>query len=154
MERNRQRQASSGGSGPAAGITLKGWPAIIALVVLVGFYALTFVVSRRALDDEALAPIRLQLQGEYTTALLPGVDPQNPDPEAVERLTALQRIEFASVSVRGFGSDVIVRVEPRVDGQPPPDGRDVRYFRMSYSALTGWRLRRQSTAWRYYTRVF
>ena len=118
MERNRQRRASSGGSGPAAGITLKGGPAIIALVVLVGFYALTFVVSRRALDDEALAPIRLQLQGEYTTALLPGVDPQNPDPEAVERLTALQRIEFASVSVRGFGSDVIVRVEPRVDGQP------------------------------------
>lgn len=109
---------------------------------------------RRALDDEALAPIRQQLQGETTAALLPGVDPQNPDPTAVDRLTALQRIEFASVSVRGFGSEVIVRVEPRVDGEPPPDGRRTRYYRMTYSTLTGWRLRHESTAWRYYTRRF
>jgi hypothetical protein len=142
------------GRGPSAGITLRGWPAVIALVVIVGLYGLTFVVSRRALDEEGLTPIRQQLIGEYTAALLPDVDPQDPDPAAVERLTALERIEFASVSVRGFGSDVIVRVEPRVDGEPPPDGRSARYFRMSYSSLTGWRMRGQTTAWRYYTRVF
>jgi hypothetical protein len=140
--------------GPSAGITLRGWPAVIALVAIGGLYGLTFVVSRRALDDKGLAPIRHQLQGEYTTALLPGVDPQNPDPAAIEKLTALEHIEFASVSVRGFGSTVIVRLEPRVDGAPPPDGKDVRYFQMSYSSLTGWRLDHQSTAWRYYTRLF
>jgi hypothetical protein len=117
-----QRRGSFGGSRPSAGITLRGWPAVLALVVVVGLYGLTFVVSRRALDDEALAPIRHQLQGEYTSTLLPGVDPRHPDPAAVGRLTALERIEFASVSVRGFGSDVIVRVEPRVDGEPPPMG--------------------------------
>jgi hypothetical protein len=142
------------GKGPSAGITLRGWPAVVALVIVAGLYGLTFVVSRRALDDKALEQIRHQLRGEYTAALLPGVDPSHPDPDAVARLTALERIEFASVSVRGFGNDVIVRVEPRVDGEPPPDGRDVRYYRMSHSALTGWRVRHQSTAWRYYTRVF
>jgi len=142
------------GRGSSAGITLRGWPAVIALVVIVGLYGLTFVVSRRALGDDGLTPIRHQLQGEYAAVLLPGVDPQNPDPAAVERLTALEHIEFASVSVRGFGSDVIVRVEPRVDGAPPPDGRDARYFEMTYSSLTGWRLEHQTTAWRYYTRLF
>jgi hypothetical protein len=89
------------GKGPSAGITLRGWPAVVALVIVAGLYGLTFVVSRRALDDKALAPIRRQLQGEYTAALLPGVDPSHPDPDAVARLTALERIEFASVSVRG-----------------------------------------------------
>jgi hypothetical protein len=142
------------GKGPSAGITLRGWPAVVALVIVAGLYGATFVVGRRALDDKVLEQIRHQLRGEYTTALLPGVDPRHPDPEAVAKLTALERIKFASVSVRGFGSNVIVRVEPRVDGEPPPDGRDVRYYRMSYSALTGWRVRHQSTAWRYYTRVF
>jgi hypothetical protein len=147
-------RASGGRSGPGATLALRGWPAVIALVVVVGLYGLTFVISRRALDDRALAPIRHQLQGEYTAALLPGVDTQNPDPAAVDRLTALDHIDFASVSVRGFGSDVIVRVEPRVDGAPPPDGRDVRYYRMSYSTLTGWRLRHETTALRYYTRLY
>jgi hypothetical protein len=144
----------NGRRGPSAGITLRGWPAVIALVVVAGLYGVTFLVSRRALDDKALDPIRRQLEGEYTAVLLPGVDPRDPDPDALARLTALERIEFASVSVRGFGSDIIVRVEPRVEGEPPPDGRDVRYYRMSYSTLNGWRVRRQSTAWRYYSRVF
>ncbi len=140
--------------GRAGGVTLTGWPAVVVLVVAVGVYGLTFLVSRKALDDEALAPIKLQLQGEYASALLPAVDPAAPDPEAVERITELDRLELTSVSARGSGEDVVVRVEPRVSGQVPPDGKEVRYYRMSYSALTGWRVRHETTAFRYYTRLF
>jgi hypothetical protein len=136
------------------GITLTGWPAVIAIVVVVVFYGLTFVISRQSLDDEALAPIRLQLQGEYTSAVLPELDPNDPAPEVVDRLTEMDQIEFASVSARGSGDNVIVRVKPLVNGQPPPDGRDVRYYRMSWSNLTGWRMRHESTAFRYYTTLF
>ena len=96
-------------------------------MLAVGLYGLTFVIGRKTLDDDALAPIRQQLQGEYTLSLLPGVDPQQPDPAGVDRLLALDGITFATVSARGSGDDVIVRLEPRVDGQPPPDGRSVRY---------------------------
>jgi hypothetical protein len=46
------------------------------------------------------------------------------------------------------------RVEPRADGQVPPDGREVRYFRMSHSTLIGWRVRHETTAFRYYTTLF
>jgi hypothetical protein len=136
------------------GITLRGWPAVIVIAMVVVLYGLTFVVSRSSLDDEALSPIRLQLQGEYTSAVLPELDPNDPDPEVVERLTELDQIEFASVSARGSGEKVIVRVEPLVNGQPPPDGRDVRYYQMSWSSLTGWRMRRETTAFSYYTTLF
>ena len=136
------------------GIKLTGWPGLIAAVVVLAAYGLTFVVSRNALDDEALAHIRLQLQGEYTATLLPDVDPKDPDPKAVDRLLEVDEIQFASVSARGSGDKVIVRLEPRVNGRPPPDGRDVRCFRMSYSTLTGWRVRHESTAFRYYTTLF
>jgi len=140
--------------GKAGSLTLTGWPAVGVLILVGAVYGLTFVVSRKALDDEALAPIRLQLQGEYTSTLLPTLDPAAPDPEAVERITDLDRLELTSVSARGSGEDVVVRVEPRVNGQVPPDGREVRYYRMSYSALTGWRVRHETTAFRYYTKLF
>jgi hypothetical protein len=140
--------------GKAGGVTLTGWPAVIVIILAVGIYGLTFVVSRRALDDEALAPIKLQLQGEYASALLPGVDPAAPDPEAVKRITELEQLELTSVSARGSGEDVVVRVEPRVNGQIPPDGKEVRYYRMSYSTLTGWRVRHETTAFSYYTKLF
>ena len=140
--------------GKAGSVTLTGWPAVVVLVLAVGLYGLTFLVSRKTLDDEALAPIRLQLQGEYTSALLPALDPASPDPEAVERITELDQLELTSVSARGSGEDVVVRVEPRVNGQVPPDGREVRYYRMSYSALTGWRVRHETTAFGYYTKLF
>lgn len=140
--------------GKAGSVTLTGWPAVIVLVLAVGVYGLTFLVSRKTLDDEALAPIRLQLQGEYASALLPALDPAAPDPEAVERITDLEQLELTSVSARGSGEDVVVRVEPRVNGQVPPDGREVRYYRMSYSALTGWRVRHETTAFGYYTKLF
>jgi hypothetical protein len=140
--------------GKAGGVTLTGWPAVIVIVLALGIYGLTFVVSREALDDEALAPIRLQLQGEYALKLLPDVDPATPDPGAVERITELDRLELTSVSARGSGEDVVVRVEPRVNGQVPPDGREVRYYRMSYSTLTGWRVQHETTAFSYYTKLF
>jgi hypothetical protein len=138
----------------AGSITLTGWPALIVIVLALGVYGMTFVMGRSTHDDEALAPIRLQLQGEYTAMLLSDAEAVAPDAEAVERLLALDQIEFTSVSARGSGENVIVRVEPRVDGQPPPDGRDVRYYRMSYSTVTGWRVRHESRAFRYYTTLF
>jgi hypothetical protein len=140
--------------GKAGGVTLTGWPAVVVIILAVGIYGLTFVVSRKSLDDEALAPIELQLRGEYTSALLPAVDPAAPDPEAVERLKDLDELELVSVSARGSGEDVVVRVEPRIHGQVPPDGKEVRYYRMSYSTLTGWRVRHETTAFSYYTKLF
>jgi hypothetical protein len=140
--------------GRAGGVTLTGWPAVVAIILAVGIYGLAFVASRKALDDEALAPIRLQLQGEYASALLPAVNPAAPDSEAVARLTELDQLELVSVSARGSGEDVVVRVEPRINGRVPPDGKEVRYYRMSYSTLTGWRMRYETTAFSYYTRLF
>jgi hypothetical protein len=135
-------------------IKLTGKPAIAVAVLAVLAFGFQLVASRKALDDEALAPIKLQLQGEYTSKLLPTIDPDDPDPDAVQKLLELDSIELGSVSVRGSGEDVVVRVEPRVRGALPPDGKGVRYFRMSYSSMTGWRVRTETTAFSYYTKLF
>ncbi|NIR45530.1 MAG: hypothetical protein GWN99_04060, partial [Gemmatimonadetes bacterium] len=42
-------------------------------------------------------------------------------------------IEFTSISARGRGDDIVVKVEVQVAGEEPPDGERVRYFKMSHS---------------------
>jgi len=47
-----------------------------------------------------------------------------------------------------------VKVEVQVAGKDPPDGRRVRYFRMSHSTVTGWRVRWEASAFSYYLKLF
>jgi len=58
------------------------------------------------------------------------------------------------VEVRGRGDDIVVKVEVQVAGKDPPDGRRVRYFRMSHSSVTGWRMRYETSALSYYLKMF
>lgn len=48
---------------------------------------------------------------------------------------------------------MVVRVEVLIDGEPPRDDA-VRYYRMSYSAVTGWRTRHEVHAWTFYTKLW
>jgi hypothetical protein len=66
----------------------------------------------------------------------------------------LSQISFASLKARGHGDDVIVRAEIQIGDQDPPDGRRVRYFRMSHSLLTGWRVEAETSALAYYLMLF
>jgi hypothetical protein len=54
------------------------------------------------------------------------------------------------MKARGTPDDLVVRVKIRVDGGRPPDGREVRYFRMRHSTITGWRMERETGALAYY----
>ena len=106
-------------------IQLKGWKAIAALAVIAAIFGGKFLMERRTLGLEV-----------------------------AEELLGLARIELPSIQARGRGDDVVVRVEIRVDGKEPPEGESVRYYRMSHSALTGWRVRRETTALSYYLKLF
>lgn len=49
---------------------------------------------------------------------------------------------------------MVVRAEFLVDDRPPAEGENVRYYRMSYTTITGWRMKQPTTALAYYLKVF
>lgn len=139
-------------------VELKGWKAIAALVVVIAVLAGKFLAERSTLESEAADELKLWLRGEYVSRGLHGVDTSQMSEEELqakgEELLALNEVEFASIAARGRGDDVVVKVEIRVSGEEPPDGKPVRYFRMSHSTLTGWRVRHETTALSYYLKLF
>ncbi len=139
-------------------IELKGWSAVLAIVVITVAVVGKSMLERSTLESGAAELIRLQLRGEYSARELAGVDVSKLSEAemeaAAEELLALNSIALTSVSARGGGDDVIVKVEIQVAGGDPPDGKRVRYFRMSHGAVTGWRVERETTALSYYFKLF
>lgn len=125
---------------------LKGGPAVLVLAALIAFGAWRVYAARVALDTDARERIEEQLEARYLRGALADVGGGIPNGEQVEALLRSGRVEIQSLSARGTPGDVVVRVEATVDGQPPPDGEPVTYWRMSYSTVAGWRVERATTA--------
>ena len=69
-------------------------------------------------------------------------------PEVVQR-----DVEFTSIAAHGrMGAPaILVRAEFTVDGGPPPDGRSVRYFRVTRKFMEdGWMVVGESNSYLYY----
>jgi len=113
-------------------IKLKGKTAAIALPVIVvlvvgwGYYNLN---RMRGASDQ----LKERFQTEFEMEQIRNV--------GVENALEAPKIEITDVGIRGGLSKrgAIVRVEFTLDGKPPVGGDGVRYYRMRYSSLTGWR---------------
>jgi hypothetical protein len=139
-------------------LELKGWKAIAALTLIIVILVATFRAERSTLESEAADELKVWIRSEYLARGLHGVDPGQLTEEELqakgEELLSLSEVQFTSISARGRGDDIVVKVEIRVSGEEPPDGKPVRYFRMSHSTVTGWRVRRETTALSYYLKLF
>lgn len=139
-------------------IELKGWKAIAALAVIVAVIAGTFLAERSTLESEAADELKVWIRSEYLARGMHGIDSGQMTEEELqakgEELLSLNEVQFTSINARGRGDDIVVKVEIRVAGEEPPDGEPVRYFRMSHSTVTGWRVRRETTALSYYLKLF
>jgi len=133
-------------------IRLRGWAAVLLILTVGGFFAFRTLVAHAELPGEAADALRLHLAGVYASKTLD--DESSNLAEKAARLLDLRDIEFVSIRGRGTPDDMIVRAEIRVGGKTPPDGREVRYFRMERSSLTGWHHRGDATALSYYLRAF
>lgn len=131
---------------------LTGIKAVIALLVVVGFAGFRFYSAVSSIETAAAEELTFWLRGEYAGKYL--ADDPAADEAMAQRLLALEDISLPEMSARGTPDDLIVRVRIDVDGAPPPFGDEVRYFRMEYSQLTKWRLRRETTKWSYYLKLF
>jgi len=140
-------------------IQLKGWPAVAVGAVAVLLLAFKVFLVHDTLGPEQLEEVRLALQARYSGARLDDLRTAmegGSDAEAARVATeiqAMQKIEFVSIKARGTGP-VIARLEIEVDGGDPPDGQRVRYYLLEHSTLAGWRVKRESSAWSYYTKLF
>ena len=133
-------------------ITLRGWKALIPLVAFVAWIAFNYQRVHATLDTKAMESLRPWIVGHYTSAAMADTNGKSFDQMTGEEREAYSRkianagkVEIKSIQARGTGNNVICRVEVLVDGKPPPDGKSVRYFRMSYSNLIGWTYRYETS---------
>lgn len=129
---------------------------IFIFFILFGLYR-SFLVQT-TLPNEGQAYLKRWIAGAYTSAVLAN-KPESPTSEELaawyETFVRDTDITFVSLKARGLmKDDIIIRADIRVKGQPPPDGKSVRYYRMQYSLLLGWCHSRSSNAFSYYILPF
>ena len=142
-------------------VKLTGWKAIVAIFAAVGFLVFKFNMQTAALQTEGVEEIREWLQLESARAVIPdmekAIEAPNQNAEYLAQMADdLQEENFEVVSVtrRGVDKNIIVRVEVNYKGEIPSDGMNVRYLRMNYSMVTGWRVERETSKWNYYLASF
>lgn len=141
---------------------LRGWHALVGIAALLAYFGLGMYLRVRPVDDAMRGAVRDRLLNEYSGRGPKDVarivkearngSPIDPVPQVVQR-----DIQFTSIAAHGsIGAPVVlVRAEITVDGGPPPDGRSVRYFRMTRKILDGgWMIVGESSAYFYYSQLF
>jgi hypothetical protein len=137
---------------------LRGWHAFVGIAALLGFSGIEMYMRVRTVDDGIRGAVRERLVKEYSgrgpkdiariVAEAREGSPIEPVPEVVQR-----DVEFTSIAAHGrMGAPaIVVRANITVDGGPPPDGRPVRYFRVTRKFMEdGWMVVGESDAYFYY----
>jgi len=140
---------------------LRGWHAVIGITALLGFWGLQMYMRATPVDDAMRDAVRVELLNEYSgrgpkdvarlvTEARAGL-PVEPVQPLVQR-----DVEFNSIAARGKigGAVTFIRAEVALDGGPPPDGRSVRYFRLSRKFIGGgWMVIGESDPYGYFMQL-
>lgn len=139
----------------------RGWQALLAMAAVLGFWGVEMYMRVRSVDDAMRTAVRTELLNEYSgrgpkdVARLVAEAREGSTVEPVQPL--VQRdVEFTSIAAHGKigGFVTLVRAEVTVDGGPPPDGRPVRYFRMSSKfSDDGWMVLGESDSYSYWMQL-
>jgi hypothetical protein len=137
---------------------LRGWHALVGIAALLAFSGIEMFTRVRTVDDGIRNAVRERLVKEYSgrgpkdiariVAEAREGSPIESVPEVVQR-----DVEFTSIAAHGrMGAPaIVVRANITVDGGPPPDGRLVRYFRVTRKFMEdGWMVVGESDAYFYY----
>ncbi len=136
---------------------LTGWNAVIGVIVVAVFLGFRFETQSTTLETQGVAKVKNWLVAESERAALPGMEKAMNDPNANPKHLAdmakkLQsdNIEIVSVTRHGTGTSIVARVQVHYKNGQSPTGKTVRYLRMNYSSVTGWRVRYEVSKWSYY----
>lgn len=136
---------------------LKGWQAAVVGAAILGVVAYQCARRIQTVDDAARFAIGVTLtreyQGkglkdqvqEYLKQKASGGAPTEPPPSDVP----IPIVELLSVSAHGSRDVMVAKVEVRVNGGLPPDGRSVRYLDLMRSVDGRWLVAADSDASHY-----
>lgn len=141
---------------------LRGWHAVVAIPLVLGFWGVQLYLRVRPVDDSMRDAIRTELINEYSgrgpkdvTRIL--AEAHDGSPVEVVQPVVPRDVEFTSIAARGKMGALytFVRADITVDGGPPPDGRRVRYFRMTTKFMgSGWMVVGESDPYTYSTELW
>jgi hypothetical protein len=116
-------------------VELGGWKALAAIAAVLAVFGLRIYLRVQTVDDAGREAVRARLVKEYHSETAeqlkrklelsnggvptPAEDPKIPD------------VQITAIAGHGTAHRMIVRAEITVDGGPPPDGRETRYFVLS-----------------------
>lgn len=129
-------------------------PVAILIFIAAGGY---YYNAINTLSTDGAERIKARVQSGYihdlSTDLMDDIEggADDPDFESVSDMS----IEFPSIWAKGiFSGKPVVRAEILVNGNPPPDGQNVRYFVMDYGVFFGWRIIREANSVEYTMKWF
>lgn len=143
-------------------IKLTGSRAWVVAILVIGLIALRSFNARTTLDTQGRETLRewvaLELQrpllAETSAAMEAGeLDERAMEAQAAELLAAGE-VQIASMRAKGPMDDLVVRIELEPSPGLPPGTELVRYYRMEYSTVTGWRHRGNTSAVSWYLKIY
>ena len=139
---------------------LRGWHALAGIVLLGAFMGAKMVLHVRPVDEEMKNAVREELLNEYSgrgPKDIARIVSEAREGSPIETLPQVvhRNVEFTSIGAHGkIGAHfTYVRAEVTVDGGPPPDGRAVRYFRISRRFGGGWMVEGECSSYIYYNEL-
>ncbi len=138
-------------------IKLTGWGAVAALVAIAAFGWFKLSAQNQSLQEEGVERLQQWLVAEAARETLPGMEQalQAGDQDAVQAMADIMQEDsfmILSVTRHGTGDEIVARVEYQRMGDSST--RQQRYFRMTHSMVTGWRVEREASRWSYYLAAF
>lgn len=133
-------------------VTLRGWKAVAAILVFGGFLGFRWMTARQALDGQGRSALEDWIALEIQRPLL--ADTTIPLAERGQAVLGASEVTIRSLKARGRLDNLVVRAEIEPDSGFPPGTELVRYYRMQYSSITGWRHRGPASALSFYLTLF
>jgi len=137
---------------PGTKMTLTGWKAALALALLVGVGVFRIETARTRLDTQGRAALETWVQDEMIRPILADTTRSLADRGAAA--VGASSIRIRSLAVRGPLSNAVVRVELAPNPALPPGTRRLRYYRVRYTQILGWRERGTATKMDWYLAAF
>lgn len=129
-------------------IKLGGWKALVAIAVIAGFLGFRYLTAVEALDTDGSKAVRDWIAAEYQRYQLARRDLG--DADRADLLLKAADVKLVSLAARGRPESMAVRVEIEPNPARPPGSPRVRYFRLEYSLVNGWRHQANISALQYH----
>jgi len=133
-------------------VTLTGWKAVVVLAAMAAFAGYRMVSARDTLDTQGREELEMWIRAEVLTPIL--ADTTLGLAERGAQLVEASRVSIRSIAARGPLDDMVVKVELDPNPAYPAGTELVRYYRMSYSTLTGWMYEHDSNVVSWYLAAF